>query len=112
MKICLLIHWNIMGFATIDNLSIGAIHQLKSMSILVPKEAKVVGFDDANISKFIYPSITNIKQDTKLLGKNAASSLIKLNEEDKFIKFNITIPMELIANESTRGYYEFNSTNE
>ncbi len=86
-----------------DMLAIGAISALKDLGYNVPNDTKVIGFDDIELSKYITPPLTTIRQDKKKIGEEAAKLLIsyisgKENKRDKLI---IKIPVNLIIRDSS-----------
>ena len=72
----------------------------------VPKDIKVIGFDDIAFAKHFTPSLTTIKQNRKLLGQVAAKNLIAQIEGNISLKESIErVPVELVIRESTKCYY-------
>lgn len=61
-----------------DLIAIGAINALKMKSINVPEDVKVIGFDDIQISKYINPPLTTIKQPIYRMGREAVDMLINM----------------------------------
>lgn len=60
-------------FAVTDLIAFGALKCLRKSGIKVPQEISVVGFDDLPAASYFSPSLTTIKQDTRL----AAEALVK-----------------------------------
>lgn len=88
-------------FATNDWMALGAMSALREKNINVPKDVKIVGFDDISISGITSPSITTIHQDSKKLGEYATKILMDIIlKKDTTIK-NISIPVSLVRREST-----------
>ncbi|WDC85157.1 substrate-binding domain-containing protein [Caloramator sp. mosi_1] len=65
-------------FAAGDFMAIGAINAIKEKGLKVPKDISVIGYDDLEISRYITPKLTTIKQNTDLLGENAADILVNM----------------------------------
>lgn len=63
-----------------DLIAIGAIKALNEMKIKIPEEVKVVGFDDIQISQYIEPPLTTIKQPIYEMGEEAVKMLISIIE--------------------------------
>lgn len=59
-----------------DLIAIGVIKALKEVNIRVPQDIKVVGFDDIQISQYIDPPLTTIKQPIYKMGSEAVNMLI------------------------------------
>ncbi|MEM9857944.1 MAG: LacI family DNA-binding transcriptional regulator [Bacteroidota bacterium] len=90
-------------FASSDYKAIGAIKQLKSMNIAVPKDIKVMGFSNEPLTELLEPSISSVDQKPKEMGVQVAKSLLELAEsknESKPVKTTILDP-ELILRESS-----------
>ncbi|MCF7930527.1 MAG: LacI family transcriptional regulator [Acholeplasmataceae bacterium] len=89
--------------AASDDIALGVIKGLTSMSIKIPDDIQVIGFDDIAFAKHFTPALTTIAQDRKLLGETAAKMLINLIEspEDEIDEI-ITLPVQLVERESTK----------
>ncbi|TJX68863.1 LacI family transcriptional regulator [Soehngenia saccharolytica] len=61
-----------------DLIAIGAINALKQKQFRVPEDVKVIGFDDIQISKYINPPLTTIKQPIYQMGKEAVDMLVNM----------------------------------
>ncbi|EHJ07566.1 LacI family DNA-binding transcriptional regulator [Staphylococcus simiae] len=87
-------------FALNDWLALGALYALKDNNINVPKDVKIIGFDNVSIGKYSYPSITTVNQDKRKMGYVAAEKLVKLMR--KSLKDNhIILPVSIINRETT-----------
>lgn len=91
-------------FATNDWRAYGSLIALLENNIEVPKQVKVIGFDDIFISQSSHPSISTIKQDIPTLAKTASQLLfdlmndVAINDEQK----RYIIPVEVIRRDSTK----------
>lgn len=63
-------------FATADVLAAGISRGLAQAGVRVPGEVSVVGFDDADIARYVDPPLTTVAQDTVLKGRTAADLLL------------------------------------
>jgi LacI family transcriptional regulator len=61
-----------------DLIAIGAIKGIKERNIEIPKQIKVMGFDDILISKYIEPPLTTMKQPAYKMGEESVKMLIDL----------------------------------
>jgi DNA-binding LacI/PurR family transcriptional regulator len=86
-------------FAAGDYMAIGAMRAAKDCGQEVPEDISIIGFDDIDISKFVTPSLTTIRQNTHLLGKNAAKILIDMIENKAPVHTEV-IPVELVKRDS------------
>jgi DNA-binding LacI/PurR family transcriptional regulator len=83
-------------YAAGDNLAIGAIQAIKEAKLNVPDDFSIVGFDDIEISQYIEPPLTTIKQDTDLIGKNAAELVLRqIDKKQKIVK-SVKVPIDLV----------------
>lgn len=67
--------------------------------IEVPKEAKVIGYDNLEFSKCVYPTLTTISQPTYELGEAALEKLLNIGNK-KEVK-NLKLDVSLIERNST-----------
>ena len=63
-------------FCVSDVLALGAIQAARELSISVPEELSVVGFDDVEYATMGYPKLTTVRQPCYELGGTAAELLI------------------------------------
>ncbi|MGV2875827.1 LacI family DNA-binding transcriptional regulator [Macrococcus capreoli] len=75
---------------------------LQSNGFRIPQDVKVIGFDDIQMSKSYYPSITTVRQPAYELGKVACENLINLIQK-KDIEEHVVIDVCLIERNSTRS---------
>ncbi|MEI8231517.1 MAG: LacI family DNA-binding transcriptional regulator [Actinomycetes bacterium] len=85
-------------FASNDLMAMGAITVLEKAGRSVPKDVRVVGFDDALIAQTSRPALTTIRQDVVALGEAAGSLMIAQLNGQEFEP--IILPTELIIRES------------
>ncbi|MDR0720134.1 MAG: LacI family transcriptional regulator [Treponema sp.] len=90
-------------FAATDELAIGAIRALEDEGIRVPADVSVIGFDDIEISDFMMPRLTTIRQPIKEMGEQTALSLHRLISGNNNIMEELVLPYRLIIRESTRA---------
>jgi len=89
-------------FCFTDLIAIGALRGLRKRGFDVPKDVRVVGFDNIHISEYVFPSLTTVSQDMTLMGEIAARTLLQImdetqpNDSEKHVK----LPTRLIIRES------------
>ena len=85
-----------------DAVAIGLMNGFRDMSIVVPDDISVVGFDDINLASLIRPRLTTIKQDKKQIGMLAVTTLISniTNKTDR--PLHIKVAGELIIRDSVK----------
>lgn len=63
-------------FAGNDLLGIGVLRAAAERNIRVPSELSVIGFDDIQMSRYVYPALTTVGQSILQLGETAAEMLL------------------------------------
>jgi len=94
-------------FAANDQMALAVLHVAHEKGIQIPKDLKVIGFDDLSETPFFSPSLSTIHQDLHELGTMAVKKAIEMvNEPDKpltaALPDTIILKPQLIARESTR----------
>lgn len=62
-------------FAGMDMLAIRAMETLRELSLRVPQDVSVIGFDNIEFSQFTYPPLSTVQQPTDEMGRRAAEIL-------------------------------------
>lgn len=69
-------------FALDDTMAIGVLGAAVDMGRMVPRDLSVVGFDDMEITAYIRPALTTIRQPADELGRKAVELLLKMINRD------------------------------
>lgn len=90
-------------FALSDTLAANILLVAHDLSIKVPKQLKIMGFDDSPIASYCSPQLTTIRQNEILLAKEASGKLIKLMNGENLARDEIVkkIPVQLIVRGTT-----------
>ncbi len=88
--------------AAADILAIGAMKGLFEKRLRVPEDYSVVGFDDLEISQYLTPGLTTVKQQISLKGQKAVELLLKHIEDPALPKQEEILPLELIRRGSVK----------
>lgn len=88
-------------FFTSDVLAIGGMEYLKKAGIKIPKEMKIVGFDDISAGQIIDPHLTTIHQPIETFGELAAELILKMIEKKEIETNKYRIPVELVTRQTT-----------
>ncbi|MDR3145199.1 MAG: LacI family transcriptional regulator [Treponema sp.] len=88
-------------FAATDELAIGAIRVLRDEGLRVPEDVSVIGFDDIEISNFMIPRLTTIRQPLWEMGEQTALALHRHISGNKGGRMDTVLPYRLIIREST-----------
>lgn len=91
--------------AASDLMALGFLRAVLSARVRVPEEVAVVGFDDIVSSRLIWPRLTTVRQEVKLLGVTAVRRLLEMIEAGKlgWRAEDLLMPTELVVRESTAG---------
>ena len=85
-----------------DHLAIGARRALFEAHIKIPDDIAIVGYDDIEISEYLYPPLTTVRQPTFQIGEMAARILIDKFESDSENAYKqIVLKPELIIRSTT-----------
>ncbi len=87
-------------FVAGDHMAIGAIEAIKERGLSVPEDISIIGYDDIEMAAYITPKLTTIKQDTDMIGYQAAKLLMKQIIQKKKLITSKRIPVELIIRDS------------
>lgn len=87
-------------FASNDILAAHCISMALSLGYQIPGDIRIIGYDDINISKLIYPPLTTIRQNYPVLAKTSVDTLLKLMAQEEVPEKQI-IPVELVERKTT-----------
>jgi LacI family transcriptional regulator len=99
-------------FAETDELAIGAIRSLYEAGLSVPHDISVIGFDDIDISAFLSPSLTTVRQPIQEMGRRTAELMSKLIAEEEEGIGSTVFGYELVVRESTAAPTRTSGTSE
>ncbi|WP_010263552.1 LacI family DNA-binding transcriptional regulator [Treponema primitia] len=88
-------------YAATDELALGVIRILKDEGLRVPDDISVVGFDDIEISDYLIPRLTTIRQPLEEIGGQTALILHRTITGTPAFKQELVLPYKLIIREST-----------
>ena len=84
-----------------DLMALGALKALKELSIKVPSEVQLIGFDNIIYTQLCDPPLSTVQQPTIEMGKKAVNNLLKLIDGQK-VDFNTTLQPRLVLRNTTR----------
>jgi LacI family transcriptional regulator len=87
-------------FCTTDWLAVGAMDALLDHGIKIPRDVKIVGFDDVSIAAHGRIPLTTIHQDTSGMANLAVELMLKLLNNEKIEKFEYYFEPKLIKRRS------------
>lgn len=89
-------------FVASDLMAAAAIEAIVDSGMDVPNDISVIGFDDIELAQFLKPKLTTIRQNTEMIGQEAASLLVEQIEKKKKTKVKRIIPVEFIERQSCK----------
>jgi LacI family transcriptional regulator/LacI family purine nucleotide synthesis repressor len=92
-------------FCQSDEMAIGAMTAIEEAGYSVPEDFSLVGFDDIEISRYVKPALTTIKQNKLLMGEKAAHLLLNIIAQQDRSYYPIVLPTKLIERESCRSIF-------
>jgi LacI family transcriptional regulator len=82
---------------------VGGLNVISEMGLKIPDDISALGYDGINLANMISPNLTTYRQDTRALGKAAATGLINLIERPRTTLLDrIVIPGSLILGDSVK----------
>ncbi|MEV5029707.1 LacI family DNA-binding transcriptional regulator [Paenibacillus sp. LPE1-1-1.1] len=87
-------------FATSDIIAAFAVKECAAAGKRIPKDVRIIGYDDVKAARWITPELTTIKQPISEIGKLAVDLIVKQMNEEFFETENI-IPVSLIERATT-----------
>lgn len=87
-------------FASSDVIAAQTIQVCRKRKISVPKDIKIVGFDDVTIAELTMPRITTVHQPVKEMAE-AAVALLEKAVEGEMVATQTMFPVSLVIREST-----------
>ncbi|WP_438347925.1 LacI family DNA-binding transcriptional regulator [Paenibacillus sp. FA6] len=89
-------------FCANDAMAIGAMRACNEFGIQIPKQVKIVGYDNISIASFIYPPLSSVDQCKSEIGKLAVNELINLIKDTNYKPKQYRLePKLVIRNSST-----------
>jgi DNA-binding LacI/PurR family transcriptional regulator len=83
-----------------DRMAIGAMRQLHTRGLRIPRDVSVIGVDDIPEARFTTPGLTTIRHDLYQMGRVAFEKMLALFRKEISSSAEI-LPVKLVAREST-----------
>jgi len=87
-----------------DLMAVGVMDALKEANISVPGDISVVGFDNREVSEFVFPKLTTVEIDMKAIGYTAAEVVTqKLSGFGQYAgEHSVVIPSKLVLRDTVK----------
>lgn len=85
-----------------DILAMGAMKGVSNHGLRIPEDISIVGFDDLEMSKYLIPGLTTVKQQISLKGQKAVELLLKHIEDPNLTKQEEILPLQIIPRGSVK----------
>ena len=83
-------------------MAIGAMNAIEEAGFKVPQDFSIIGFDDIEVSRYVKPGLTTIRQDKMGMGHSAAELLLQMVNEPNGPSLPVILPVTLVERESCR----------
>jgi len=87
-------------FAMNDLMAIGAMDAIKHIGLRVPQDISVVGFDNREVSEYVFPKLSTVEIDLKAIGYTAAQVAAEKLAGTASDEHKIIIPSNIILRDS------------
>lgn len=88
------------ALCTSDIVALGVLKTLYNFKIDIPKDFKLIGFENHFAGEYTNPSLTTVDTRSEKKGEKACEALISLIENIKFEKYEINIDTKIIKRET------------
>ena len=89
-------------FAASDRIASSVLKCLRTLGKNVPKDVKVIGFDNVSITEMTEPTLSTIAQPVYEMSELAIHTLFKLINKEEIDRLHQIIPVKLVERESTK----------
>ena len=87
-------------FCANDYMAAGAMCALREKGLEIPKDVSIIGFDDIDVSRAVYPALTTLNYSIFEVGKSAASRLLQLINGENVGNSALSIATKLMVRDS------------
>ena len=85
-----------------DIIAIGVIRKLQELKVSIPGQLSIIGFDDISAAKYIYPSLTTIRQDISEKGRLSARAILSELDDGNAATETIVIEPKIVVRDSVK----------
>jgi LacI family transcriptional regulator len=84
-----------------DFLAIGALRAIRDLSLNVPQDVSLFGYDDIPLAKYLTPRLSTASKDGGKMGREAFRLLLARLQDPELPRQEVRLPARLIVREST-----------
>ena len=88
--------------ATADIFAIGLMKGFYEAGVRVPEDISVMGFDDLDISAYLTPGLTTVRQQISLKGERVVTLLVQNMENPSMPRVEEVLPVSLVERDSVK----------
>ena len=88
-------------FCANDEMAFGAIDAISSKGLKVPADISVMGFDDIATARFVFPTLTTVRQPFVDMAARAVGEVVDIIQGREFTPGKIAFATEIIIRNST-----------
>jgi len=87
-------------FSVNNNITVACMEYLNQMNVRIPQDIAIVSFDDIDLFRFSYPTITAVSQPIEEIGKSAVNILLDEINGTQYDNKQLVLPTTLIMRRS------------
>ncbi|OYT14091.1 MAG: LacI family transcriptional regulator [Bacteroidetes bacterium 4572_114] len=92
-------------FSSNNRIAVACLECLNEMNIRIPHDVALISFDDIDLFRFSYPTITSIAQPVENIGETAFNILLEnINDNSNGNRKQIVLPVKLIERRSCGAF--------
>jgi len=88
-------------FCSSDTLAQGALAEIQSRGLTVPGDIALIGFGDQPYAEYMYPALSTVKFDRRMIGLRAAEALLKRINGEQVDQDVIDVGFSIVERETT-----------
>ncbi len=93
-------------FAGSDLQAFGVYEAARALHLRVPDDVSVVGYDDVQVSQWVGPPLTTVRQPLTEMAEQATRLVLQLRNSDRQDTVRIDLATSLVVRDSTAAYVE------
>ena len=91
-------------FASNDSLAVGCYRAISEKGLQIPEDISVIGYNDISVARYLVPSLTTVRLQMELMGKEAVNLLEEHIETEREIGLKVVVPVRLVVRDSVAAH--------